>query len=245
MQNRATTFGKVILLAALVMVAGRVGGLNAHEGTPTLATPESGPCGEVLAAATPGAELSAGSGDEQVVAPFDLTYLDAMIAHAEGSAALAEIAVSRARHDELQGAARSLVDRLRDEASALRSLRGQWYPGAPPVPLLQTVSLLDEALAGVGANADSGMGISSPLDPTGDARVLCEAVEPFDQQFLDVMTQRFHGDIGLAELALARAEHPELRTIAEEIGAHRQAALLQFATWLAEWEAESGTPTAP
>jgi uncharacterized protein (DUF305 family) len=243
MQKQVMMLGKVTLLALLVVMVGRTGGLSAHHGTPTLATPAADPCEELLSSTPPAGEPTAGNADEQIIAPFDLTYLDAMIAHAEGSATLAEVAVSRAEHDELKQAARSLADTLTSEASALRSLRGQWYPGAPAVPLIQTVSLLDEALAGVGASADSGMGVSSPLDAATDVRVLCEAVEPFDQQFLEVMTRRFYGDIGLAELALARAEHPELRTIAEEIGAHRQAALLQFAGWSAEWEAESGTPT--
>lgn len=243
MQKQLTMFGKVTLLALLVVLIGQAGGLKAHPGTPTLATPASNPCDEMLAATPAADEQNAGSDDEQVIAPFDLTYLDAMIAHAEGSATLAEIAASRAEHDELQQAATSLADTLVSEASALRTLRSQWYPGAPAVPLIQTVSLLDEALAGVGASADSGMGVSSPLDAAADVRALCEAVEPFDQQFLELMTRRFYGDIGLAELALARAEHPELRTIAEEIGAHRQAALLQFAGWSAEWDAESGTPT--
>lgn len=243
MQKRVMTFGKFTLLALLGVLASQAAGVIAHPGTPTLATPGAGPCEEMLASTPATDESNTESDDEQVIAPFDLTYLDAMIAHVEGSASLAEFAVSRAEHDELKYAATSLSDTLASEANALRSLRGQWYPGAPAVPLIQTVSLLDEALAGVGARADSGMGASSPLDAVADVHALCEAVEPFDQQFLDVMTRRFAGDIGLAELALARAEHPELRTIAEEIGAHRQATLLQFTGWSAEWEAESGTPT--
>ncbi len=244
MNNRVERVARVVLLALSVMLAGGAGMSSARQGTPVASTPVSDPCLGLMTG-TPGVDYSESStAEREIIAPFDLTYLDAMIAHVEGTASLAEVAAIRAEHDVLRVAAPSLANSLRDEADLLRSLRGQWYPGAPPVPLLQTVTLLDEALAGVGASADSGMGVSSPLGAEEDVRVLCQTPNSFDLTFLGLMTQRHYGDIGLAELALSRAERPELRVIAQDIGARRQADLLQFATWSAEWEVESGTPAA-
>ncbi|HEV2108916.1 MAG TPA: DUF305 domain-containing protein [Thermomicrobiales bacterium] len=244
MNNRVERVACVVLLALSMMLIGGAGMSSARQGTPAASTPVSDPCSGPMMG-TPGADQSEPStGELEIIAPFDLAYLDAMITHVEGSASLAEVAAIRAEHDILRAAAPALADSLQDEADLLRSLRDQWYPGAPQVPLLQTVALLDEALAGMGADADSGMGVSSPLGAEEDARVLCAMAIFFDQTFLDLMTQRYYGDIGLAELALGRAEHPELRVIARDILARRQADLLQFATWSAEWEAKSGTPEA-
>ena len=236
---RATLMVVVTAILAVVVIWS-VTGTSARQATPSDATPFTDPCVEWLSA-TPAAP-TADSGEVAFLAPFDLTFLDALISHAEGSAALADVAVVRAEHEQLRQLAPAVAVSLREEADGLRVLREQWYPGAPPVPLLQTVSLLDEALATSGAPADSGMGEAIPTDTGTDARALCETPGAFDPVFLDLIMQRYYGDIGLASLAQQRAEHPELRTIAAGVRTSREAALSQFATWRAAWEGEAGTP---
>lgn len=227
---------------SVTLTGAGVAATAARQATPAAATPAVDPC-EVWLSGTPEApEPAAASDDVAIVAPFDLTFLDALIAHIEGSAALADIAAVRAEHAELRDAAPVIASSLRDEAVSLRIMRDQWYPGAPAVPLLQTVSLLDEALAASGAAADSGMGEANPIDTATDTRALCEVSGAFDPVFLDLLIQRHYGDIGLAGLALERAEHAELRTVAAEIQTRREADLVQFSTWQAAWAEDAGTP---
>ncbi len=226
-------------VALATIMAGNAGAMQA---TPGVATPSTDPC-ETFLTGTPVAPGATQAGDVVIVAPFDLTFLDALIAHAEGSAVLADIAAVRGEHAELRGAAPAIAASLRDEAAILRGLRQQWYPEAPAVPLLQTVSLLDEALAASGASADSGMGGANPLDTASDALALCQVPGAFDPVFLDLMTQRSYGDIGLARLAQERAEHAELRPIAAGIQQRREAALVQYASWLAAWSSDTATPS--
>lgn len=238
----------ILMFLTLALAAGAawsLPGASARQATPDPATPASDPCLEWLGGTPAAPAPPEDGGDETIVAPFDLTFLDAMIDHAEGSAALADIAAVRAEHAELRQAAPAIAASLREEAGNLRLLREQWYPGAPPVPLLQTVSLLDEALAAAGAPADSGMGEANPINTATDARALCEVSGAFDLAFLDLITQRHYGDIGLAALAQERAEHPGLNAIATGIRASREADLVQFATWHAAWEAQAGTPPSP
>lgn len=237
----------IVALATIsvVLTWGGAAATAARQATPAVATPAVDPC-EVWLSGTPEAPRPAAGGDAvAIVAPFDLTFLDALIAHVEGSAALADVAAVRADHAELREAAPVIASSLRDEATSLRVLRDQWYPGAPPVPLLQTVSLLDEALAASGAAADSGMGEANPIDTATDARALCEVSGAFDPVFLDLLIQRHYGDIGLAGLALERAEHAELRMAAAEIQTRREADLVQFSTWQAAWAEDAGTPSSP
>lgn len=239
---RTGLFIAVIVVMGVAITGAGAAATTIRQATPVAATPAVDPC-EVWLSGTPVApEPAAASDDVVIVAPFDLTFLDALITHVEGSAALADVAAVRGEHAELREAAPAIASSLRDEAASLRIMREQWYPGAPAVPLLQTVSLLDEALFASGAAADSGMGEASPIDAATDARALCEASGAFDPVFLDLLTQRHYGDIGLAGLALERAERPELRTIAAEIQARREADLVQFSTWQAVWAEDAGTP---
>lgn len=231
-----------VAVICLALAGASVAATAGQQGTPAAATPATDPC-QIWLSGTPEVQAPATSADDVViVAPFDLTFLDALVAHVEGSAALADVAAVRAEHAELREAAPSIAASLRDEANSLQILREQWYPGAPAVPLLQTVSLLDEALAASGANADSGMGEANPVDTATDARALCEVSGAFDPVFLDLMIQRHYGDIGLAGLAQERAEHPELRTIAADIQTRRAADLVQFTAWQAEWTQAAATP---
>lgn len=232
----------ILAVVIIAITAWGVTSTSARQGTPPAATPASDPCLEWLSGTPAAAAPTDDTGDVAIVAPFDLTFLDALIAHAEGSAVLADIAAVRAEHAELRQAAPVIAASLREEAGILRILREQWYPGAPPVPLLQTVSLLDEALSASGAPADSGIGEANPIDTATDARALCEVSRAFDPVFLDLITQRHYGDIGLAGLAQERAEHPELGAIATDLRARREADLVQFASWQAAWEQEAGTP---
>lgn len=247
MDRRHTARVSLVVVAITVVAAASLSlaSAGARQATPG-ATPSSDPCLEWLSG-TPTAAPTATSGDLAIVAPFDLTFLDAVIAHVEGSAALADVAAVRAEHEDLRRAAPAIAVSLRQEAEMLRMRRGQWYPGAPPVPLLQTVSLLDEALSTSGAPADSGMGEANPIDTATDARALCQVSGAFDPVFLDLIMQRHYGDIGLARLAQERAEHPELGTLAVDLRIRREADLVQFATWLAAWEQEeaAGTPPSP
>lgn len=58
---------------------------------------------------------------------------------------------------------------------------------------------------------------------------------PFDATFIDSMIEHHQGAITMAEQALVEAEHPELRTMAEEIIDAQLAEISQMESWRAEW----------
>jgi uncharacterized protein (DUF305 family) len=49
------------------------------------------------------------------------------------------------------------------------------------------------------------------------------------------MISHHQGAIDMAEMALAQAEHEEIRTLSEEIVAAQTAEIEQMQAWLAEW----------
>ena len=65
----------------------------------------------------------------------------------------------------------------------------------------------------------------------------------FDQQFIDMMVPHHESAIAMAEIAQDRAEHPELRTLADEIVSAQSAEIQQLTEWRAEWYGSAETPS--
>lgn len=224
------------------------------------ATPDTDdPCAAIVAAGTP-AVLGGGDGDPGAAGtipagtsgepgdpadyPFDLVFIDAMMAHHDAAILTAQIALVRAEHEELRELARAIVDQQATEIEQMRAWRTAWYGDAAPVPTNVTTGLMDEGLMLVGSPADTGMG--GPATGAGtDAARLCTATDAFDLAVIAQMIPHHQGAVGVALLARERAEHPEVRALAEEIIATRQAEIGQMTEWQIAWSAESaGTPAA-
>jgi uncharacterized protein (DUF305 family) len=249
--------------AALGLTLLLVGTLPVLGATARQATPDTGPsdpCAAIVAAAgTPAADAGGGMGALDPIPgqqtgelgnpadyPFDLVFLDAMIRHHEGATLLAEIALIRAGHEELRGLAQAISEAQAAEVAEMSAWRTAWYPDADPVPANVLVGLIDEGLMQLGSPADmgNGMGGGPVAGAAEDALALCTSGGAFDLTFIDLMIPHHQRAIGLALLAQQRAEHPELRTLAEAIIAGQEAEIAQMTAWRDEWAAAAGTPAA-
>jgi uncharacterized protein (DUF305 family) len=63
---------------------------------------------------------------------FDLTFIDVMVHHLDGSILLAGVAQMTAVHEELKGFAATVAERQQAEVTQLLSWRDAWYGGTPP-----------------------------------------------------------------------------------------------------------------
>jgi uncharacterized protein (DUF305 family) len=62
-----------------------------------------------------------------------------------------------------------------------------------------------------------------------------DPAQPFDAQFIDSMIEHHQGAIDMAQMALAEAEHPELKQMAEEIIAAQTQEIDQMTGWRQSW----------
>ena len=67
--------------------------------------------------------------------------------------------------------------------------------------------------------------------------------ESIDQAFIDMMVPHHESAIAMAELALERAEHDELRALADEIIAAQSQEIAQMKAWREEWFGSDDTPS--
>lgn len=98
----------------------------------------------------------------------------------------------------------------------------------------QPVQLPTGAGATPAATATSATGATSTEANT--------AAMEFDQMFIDMMTPHHQSATEMAQIALERAEHEELRQMAQQMIDSQQADIEQMRTWRQEWYGSSETP---
>lgn len=238
---RHIVLGLVVLALVAFPMSGRATQLPNWQDA---GTPVSGPCGPGPLDATPGATPASGSAADF---PFDLVFIDAMLFNHQALVAMAEIARQSSERPEILGIADGIIATQVGDITQLRAWRASWYPDAQPVPANVITGLGDEGLMASGAL--SGYGETSMADETALAvQRLCSPDGPFDLVFLTEVIPIQQRAFGMARLALDRAEHAELKALAEEIMMVQEVEVGQMITWLAEWyphspaEPADGTP---
>lgn len=142
--------------------------------------------------------------------PFDLQFLDTMIAHHEGAVEMAKPAAEKAANAELKTLAAKIIADQTLEIAEMKKWREAWFAGKP--------SALNMEMAGM---ADSMKGMDSAKMATANGAA-------FDAEFIDQMTVHHQGALLMAREALTKAEHAELKTLANLIIQAQEAEIKQM-----------------
>lgn len=140
--------------------------------------------------------------------PFDLLFIDGMIPHHQSAIKMAQEALSQAEHAEIKSLAQNIIDSQQKEIDEMQQWRTAWYTDTAP-----TMGM--------------GMGMGMMDIPAGD--------QPFDLRFIDAMIPHHQGAVMMAQAALARAEHAELKTLAQNIIDAQQKEIAEMQQWRAAW----------
>ncbi len=65
----------------------------------------------------------------------------------------------------------------------------------------------------------------------------------FDQAYIDMMVPLNQGFVQMGQIASQRAQHPELKALANQIVSERQAEITQLQNWKKQWFGDSNTPS--
>ncbi|WP_437966876.1 DUF305 domain-containing protein [Sorangium sp. So ce260] len=169
-------------------------------------------------------EHDAMGGGDAASAPFDRQFIDMMTPHHEGAVMMAMTAQERAEHAELKVMADEIISAQNQEISQLKSWREQWY-GSGETPPVDEMPMLE------------GMEHGSMMDMVRQNEEL-KTAEPFDRAFIDAMIPHHEMAIDAAEVALQKAEHAEIKTLASGILEAQQREIDQMEAWRAEWYPE-------
>lgn len=105
-------------------------------------------------------------------------------------------------------------------------------------PTLLIVALVLAACGGSKASTPS----SGAGDMNHGGTTTQTAQASFDQQFIDMMTPHHMGAVAMAQIALTRAEHPELKTLGNSIIASQNSEIGQMKQWRKAWYGNDQTP---
>jgi uncharacterized protein (DUF305 family) len=81
---------------------------------------------------------------------------------------------------------------------------------------------------------------AAPTPPAAEAPKPDTA--PFDRMFIDMMVPHHQGAVEMAHIALERAEHPELKVMAQAIVSSQEAEIARMKGWRNAWFGSEDTP---
>jgi len=149
--------------------------------------------------------------------PYDLQFLDTMIAHHEGAIEMAKAAETKTQIAELKSFAAKIVADQQRENNEMKRWRDGWFAGKP--------SALNMEMAGM---KDSMKGMNTTKMNAASGSV-------FDLEFVNQMIPHHQGAILMAREALTKAEHPEIKTLANQIIKAQEAEIKMMQDWKAKW----------
>ena len=152
--------------------------------------------------------------------PYDLQFLDTMTHHHQGAIDMAETAVKKTQNQELKAFAQKIISDQKKEIAQMKDWREKWYAGKPMAMNMEMPGMGD------GMKMMMGDGMKKFEAATG---------KEFDLMFLDMMTPHHQGATTMAKEALTKAEHPEIKSLANQIIKAQDAEIKQMADWKAKW----------
>ena len=153
-------------------------------------------------------------------APYDLQFIDTMTHHHQGAVEMAKMALTKSSNEELKKFAQKIIDDQQKEIAQMKDWREKWYAGKPAAMNMEM----------------SGMSDSMKMMAGGEMKKMEAATgKDFDIHFLDMMTPHHAGAITMAKEALTKAEHPEIKTLANNIIKAQEAEIKMMADWKAKW----------
>jgi len=150
-------------------------------------------------------------------APYDLQFIDTMSAHHQGAVDMALPAKTKARHQELKDFAAKIDSDQQREIAQMKEWRSQWYTGKPEAMNMEMPGMMDSM---------RGMDMKEMNSATGNS---------FDLMFIDMMTPHHEGAVVMAREALTKAEHPEIKTLAQQIITAQEREIAQMKKWKEAW----------
>ncbi len=142
-------------------------------------------------------------------APYDAQFIDSMILHHQGAIIMANRALTEAEKPEIRMLAEAIITAQEAEITQLKAWRQAWYPD-----VAETM----------------GMGMDM-----GNMEIAAEASTSFDERFIQAMIPHHEGAIAMAKDAQQKAEHPEIRMLAEDIITAQESEIAQMKQWQQEW----------
>jgi uncharacterized protein (DUF305 family) len=158
-------------------------------------------------------------GDSAAARETDGAFIAEMVPHHESAIEMAEIALRRAEHQEIEGLAREIIDTQSAEIDQLEAHHER---------------IFGEPLAAMSAQHGT---LGLPAHEAGmeaDVAAL-EKAKPFDLAFIDMMIRHHQGAIRMARIELERGSDEQLGDLATAIIEAQSSEIEEMNAWRERW----------
>ncbi len=142
-------------------------------------------------------------------APYDAMFIDSMIVHHQGAITMAQEALEKAQRTELKQFAQNVIMVQDGEITQMKVWRNNWYP--------------DLAIS-----AGNGMDM-------GDMLVAQDESVSYDIRWIDAMISHHQAAVTMAQDALTKAEHADIKNLAQAVIDMQSAEITQLEAWRDQW----------
>lgn len=132
-------------------------------------------------------------------APYDLQFIDMMSKHHRGAIDMAKMAQGKIERSGLKELVKRIPIDQQKEIDQMKSWRDQWHPGAA----------IAENMNMPGMTAGMNMDMSHMQS--------MNAEHDFDAMFIDMMVPHHERAVAMSRDAIGKAEHQEIKTLAQQI----------------------------
>lgn len=150
-------------------------------------------------------------------APYELQFIDTMIVHHQGAIDMAELAETRALHEEIKELARNIINEQEREIASLSKWREKWFAESSPAVNMEFPGM-NEGMKGM------------------DTKKL-ESLKgnDFDLEFIRQMIPHHEGAVLMAKDAQKIDSYAELKNLAADIIDSQTAEIEQMKKWQSDW----------
>lgn len=151
-------------------------------------------------------------------APYDLQFFDTMSKHHHEAIDMAKMGQGKIEHARLKELAIRIPTDQQEEIDQMKAWRDQWYPNAPAAENMQMT------------------GMSGGMNMDMSSMQSMKAGHDFDAVFIDMMIPHHQSAIQMWQDALTKAEHSEVKTLAQQIIDKQKSEVEQMKQWKASIE---------
>ena len=148
---------------------------------------------------------------------IDRHFIEQMIPHHEDAVLMAELALTKANHEELKKLAENIKKDQSREIGEMRSWYKSWYNIDVP-----------ESAVEMGSMNRGMMGDKTDLN-------LLENTKLFDKEFIEQMIPHHQMAIMMASMMLNRTEREEMKKLAQDIIRTQTEEIDQMSAWYSDW----------
>lgn len=157
------------------------------------------------------------SSPNAAAAPFDLQFLDTMIAHHQGAIDMAKMAETKADRTELKSLAKNIIAAQEKEIAEMKSWREKSFVGKEPAVNMEM------------------SGMNDSMKKMDMKKLGSLSGKEFDIEFIDQMIPHHEGAVVMAKEALQNSQDERIKNLANVVIKDQETEIKQMTGWKSNW----------